>query len=134
MYKSQVEQIAGICDCTEGLENRIKQAVNEAGTLDELIELVKTKRYTHTRIERLLTCSLLGIQKNEYPLDYIRVLAMNQTGRALLREIKMRCRLPVITNLSKPVSYTHLDVYKRQLYNDRLLVNTGSLVGTDKFQ
>ena len=132
LRKMTVEQIAGICDCTEGLENRIKQAVNEAGTLDELIELVKTKRYTHTRIERLLTCSLLGIQKTEYPLDYIRVLAMNRTGRALLREIKKRCRLPVITNLSKQQidspSLT-IDLLAGDLYS--LLYDSGRQAGMD---
>ena len=132
LRKMTADQIADVCDCTEGLENRIKQAANGAGSLDELIGLVKTKRYTYTRIERLLTCSLLGIQKVEYSLDYVRVLAMNQTGRALLREIKKRCRLPVITNLSKQQIDSPslaIDLLAGDLYS--LLYDSGRQAGMD---
>ena len=93
--------LAETADCSEGLENRIiSEAIKCSGDY-ELIENIKTKRYTSGRIERIIANSLLGIKNKGYEPEYIRVLALNNTGKELLKEIKSKSTLPVITNLSK---------------------------------
>lgn len=93
------EQLRKINDVGEGLENRILRAAAECSAIDEIAEKIKTKRYTMSRIRRILISSLLGItadMSNHMP-DYIRVLAMNETGKSALKEIKKRSKLPIIT-------------------------------------
>ncbi|MBE6741342.1 MAG: nucleotidyltransferase family protein [Ruminococcaceae bacterium] len=87
-----------IDDVSEGLENRIVGAVKTAKTLDELYDMIKTKRYTHSRIRRIILRAYLGITK-DMPKNpqYLRVLAFNSKGRELLSEMKKRAVLPVIT-------------------------------------
>lgn len=92
-------ELQKINDVSEGLENRILKAAAEYHTIDKIAESVKTKRYTMSRIKRILISSLLGItsEMSEHLPDYIRVLAMNDTGKAVLKELKMRSKLPIIT-------------------------------------
>lgn len=87
------EEIKNIPDVNEGLENVIKGASNTTNNLEDLIEKCKSKRYTRTRIQRILVCALLGItkkdieiSKNEIP--YTRVLAVSENGKKLLPYIK----------------------------------------------
>lgn len=94
-------RLSETADCNEGLENRIISSAIKASSYDQLIDMIKTKRYTRGRIERIIANSLLGIDKDAYTPEYIRVLAMNQNGMKLLKKIGESCSLPVITNLSK---------------------------------
>ncbi len=87
--KMSVQDIADIPDVSEGLENKIKNASNECNTVNELINIIKSKRYTETRIQRILLCSILGITKNIIAdlyktQPYIRVLGMNEKGKEFL--------------------------------------------------
>jgi len=59
------EEIAKICGVSEGLENKIKKEVLYAKNIDELIKSIKSKRYTYSRISRILCCILLGITKSK---------------------------------------------------------------------
>lgn len=88
-------QIDGV---SEGLENRICAAVAAASSLDALYADIKTKRYTLSRIRRIILKSYLSITK-EYTRDvpYIRILGFSESGRKILPEIKKRAQLPVIT-------------------------------------
>lgn len=56
-----VQEIAALPDVSEGLEYRIKEAANVSTTLEGLLSYIKTKRYTHTRIQRILLHSLLEL-------------------------------------------------------------------------
>jgi len=51
------DYIASLPDVCEGLENRIYDAALKCATRSELIERVKTKRYTYARISRILLCA-----------------------------------------------------------------------------
>ena len=85
-------------DISEGLENRIMTAVRTSVDTEELIQMIKTKRYTRARINRLLMYALLEIQSNELsdiPL-YIRVIGFNERGREILKSVKKCASLPVI--------------------------------------
>ena len=86
------EEISKIADVNEGLENSIKLASTTCKTIDEIIEKVSTKRYTKTRISRILTYILLDITKSEMEQSknanqYIRVLGINKKCEGILKKI-----------------------------------------------
>ena len=92
LRRMTIEEIAEIPDVTEGLENLIKNAANSCNTIEEFISIVKSKRYTVTRLKRILVYCLLGITKkdmlNSQKVDpYIRVLGFNEKGKELLSNI-----------------------------------------------
>ena len=93
------EQLSDICDMTEGLENRFIAAGRQCASLDGISELVKTKRYTKSRVDRVMLNIILNITKEnaDFAPYYIRVLALNERGAELLKELKRRSALPVIT-------------------------------------
>ncbi len=93
---------------SEGLENRIKEAAYGAKNYIELLDLIKTKRYTMTRIQRILIHGLLGLSKQEILSmahekgpSYVRVLAFTQKGAELIRLMKTTSSIPIITNINK---------------------------------
>ncbi len=95
------EDFLNIEDVNEGLENRIVEAVKGAKTLDELYDSIKTKRYTHSRIRRIILRAYLGITKNySFEPPYIRVLGFNGRGKELLAKMKESASLPVISRYS----------------------------------
>lgn len=97
------DYLKSINDVSEGLENRIISSAREHTTIKEIAESVKTKRYTQTRINRILLSALLGITGDLSKLapEYIRVLGMNRTGMKILSEAKKKSSLPIITKASK---------------------------------
>ncbi len=96
------QKIAQINDVGEGLENRIKEAAMQAVSVDELCDMVKTKRYPMSKIKRIVYSSLLGITNEiaQKTPDYIRVLGMNNTGKEILRDIKDKSDLNIITKVA----------------------------------
>lgn len=72
---------------SEGLWRKFMHAVREKATIEEIQTAVKSKRYTRTRLDRMLMCAFLGITEEmlRTPAPYTRVLAFNDRGRALLR-------------------------------------------------
>lgn len=97
------EEISQIADVNEGLENSIKLASTTCKTIDEIIEKVSTKRYTKTRISRILTYILLDITKSEMEQSknanqYIRVLGINKKCEGILKTINND---KLITSLKK---------------------------------
>lgn len=84
--------IAKLPDVSEGLENKIKLAVNTSNNLDEVINKIKSKRFTQTRIQRILLYALLNISKREMEISkkitpYIRVLGFNKHGKRIISAI-----------------------------------------------
>lgn len=92
LRKMTMTEIANLPDVTEGLENKIKQAVNTSNNLDDLINKIKTKRFTQTRIQRILVYALLNITKKDIDnskrvTPYIRVLGFNKHGKRIISAI-----------------------------------------------
>ncbi|NLL63325.1 MAG: nucleotidyltransferase family protein [Ruminococcaceae bacterium] len=85
-------------DVSEGLENRIFSAIESATSLEELYNTIKTKRYTHSRIRRIITSLYLGILPSlaQRPVPYIRVLGFSEVGREVLKKARKSAKLPVI--------------------------------------
>ena len=119
--KMSIEQIANLPDVTEGLENSIKKAASECNTLEELIDKIKSKRYTQTRIQRILIYALLGITKKHMEVaknnaPYIRVLGFNDKGKELISEISYKNpKINMITSVSKYIGEVSKKINKRQL-------------------
>lgn len=88
----------------EGIEYRLKKVIGDAETWEELIKLVKTKRYTYNRISRMLTAILVGFTKEEgqiREINYIRVLGFNMKGQMYLKKIKNKVTVAIITKFEK---------------------------------
>lgn len=99
------EDFAKIPDCAaEGLYHRVFDAVQQAASLDELYDLIKTKRYAMSRVKRIVSGAFLGLDSSVLKtaeLPYIRVLGMNDAGAAVLKKAKSAgCRLPVSASLA----------------------------------
>lgn len=110
-----VEDIKKAPDIAEGLENRIYNAIHSATSLEELYSIVKTKRYTHSRIRRIITALYLGILPDDISegIPYIRVLGLNERGREILREAKSSANLPVIM---KTADVNELSSYAKHVF------------------
>ena len=87
----------------EGLNSRIKKYIDNSKTLDELIQNVKTKRYTYVRLNRMFTHILCNFTKDEaknIDITYIRILGFSKKGRLYLNKVKKLSNIPIITNYS----------------------------------
>jgi len=87
-------------EVSEGLENKLAAAARSAISLEELYARVKSKRYTLSRIRRIVMNRFLripgGLQKQ--PPLYGRVLAFNDRGQEILRQAKKRTSLCLSTS------------------------------------
>ncbi len=102
LRSASVQDLKRINGIHEGLENRLKKVAISVGSMEELITGIKSKRYTRTRIQRIILHSLFNLTKREVrdfnktgPL-YCRVLGMTKKGRNILRKAKLNSRLPIV--------------------------------------
>jgi predicted nucleotidyltransferase len=109
------EDFLALPDCSEGLENRLFRAAQQATSLEEFFSLAKSKRYAHSRLRRLCLWAWLGMTAQDRPerVPYVRVLGMTDRGREVLRQMKKTCPLPVIT---KPAAGKKLPPEARRLF------------------
>ncbi|MBQ7385871.1 MAG: nucleotidyltransferase family protein [Ruminococcus sp.] len=106
MYKLKsmsLEDFENLPDISEGLHNRIYAAVKKCNSLEELLSAVKTKRYTHARLRRIITSAVLGITKDlqNTPIPYLRILGMSEKGKEALSQISKKSCLPVVTSVAQ---------------------------------
>lgn len=97
------EELKDTADVTEGLHNRILSVAKEHNSIKEILNKIKTKRYTHSRLRRILICALLGIKNEHYNYDvpYIRILGFSQKGAEILKKISSTATLPLVINTAK---------------------------------
>ncbi len=90
-------------DVSEGLHNRILSAARTNQNIADILDTIKTKRYTHARLRRIITCALLNISKDiqELSVPYVRILGYNTKFQCVLKEIFEKSSLPVIMNVAK---------------------------------
>ena len=103
-------------DISEGIDNRIKKYITTCNTYDELINKVKTKRYTYNKIKRILLYILLDIKKDIKVYDYIRPLGFNNKGLKYLNSIKKSLTLPLISNYNKNKDLLELEYKADSIY------------------
>ena len=119
-----VDAIADACQCSEGLENLLKDAA-ACPSFAEALQLCTSKRYTTSRIRRLFMQLLLDVPRWRWEDNtpaYLRVLAFNDTGRQLLKQMKSTASLPLITGLYRnwPQRLQHLSMRQQQIYTQQL--------------
>lgn len=120
-------------DVSEGLENKIKKASDSCNTLADLTNMIKSKRYTMTRINRILLYVLLNITKKDIEdsykaLPYIRVLGVNQKGKELLSKIsKANKKINIVTSPKKFLDTTKNKTLKNMLEKDMFASNIYTL-------
>lgn len=88
----------------EGIESRILKYIYNSNNLEELINNIKTKRYTYNKIQRMLMHILCDFTKEEAKKyksnEYIRILGFSKQGRKYLNTVKKESKLPIITGYS----------------------------------
>ncbi|MGI6426695.1 MAG: nucleotidyltransferase [Natronincolaceae bacterium] len=106
LRRSNPGNIRNVFDVVEGLENKIYRCAARMDTLEGLHDCIKSKRYTTTRLQRILTHILLNISKDDISYcndnggpQYARILAFNTKGREILRVLKTTSSIPIISNL-----------------------------------
>ena len=91
----------------EGIEGRIIKYITKSSTYEELINNIKTKRYTYNKISRMLLHILISFTKEEAQninIDYIRLLGFSPNGKHYLNKIKKELDVPLITGYKKNIS------------------------------
>lgn len=102
-----IEEIANLPDVSEGLEYAIKNAANSCNSIVEFLSIIKSKRYTNTRLQRILLYALLNITKKDMQISrktvpYVRVLGFNQRGRYIISEVaRQNPKLEIVTSVKK---------------------------------
>ncbi len=97
---TSLENFANVYDVTEGLENRFKEKATKIKDLKTLLLEVKSKRYTYTRLKRIVAGLVLGVNKSVIEelykikqLPYIKVLGFNNNNQSLLNELNCNTNL-----------------------------------------
>ena len=105
---SSAEEIQEIAEVVEGLENRILHSIDSCYDMKDVIDFIKTKRYTRTKIQRILLHILLDIKEKEVSyfmnlpkMPYIRVLGFKKETSDILADLTENAKVPVLTNLKK---------------------------------
>ena len=119
--KSYINSI--LLDVTEGIENRIYESLNYTYNISDMLSFIKTKRYTHTKIQRALLHILLDIKKTDlekYQMNFCPVseyLVLERIKSNILSEISKKSSVPVITNINKlPKNLS--DTATQMIYNE----------------
>ena len=83
---------------SEGLWRKFMHAARKERTVEAILTAVKSKRYTRSRLDRMLLCAFLGITREdlETPAPYTRVLALNDRGREILKRARAIGHFPNI--------------------------------------
>ncbi len=133
LRKMSVKEIAELADVTEGLENTIKNAADSCNSLIELVNIIKSKRYTLTRIQRILLYALLGITKKDMQnskkvTPYARVLGFNSKGKEMLSDIcNINPKIQMITSVKKYTEQNTNKILKEMLEKDIFATNIYTL-------
>ncbi len=89
----------------EGIDKKIKKEILNSTSYEDLINKIKSKRYTYNRINRMLVHILCGFTKEKKEkcnkIEYIRILGFNQKGQQYINRIKKEVTIPLISNFSK---------------------------------
>ena len=133
LRRMSVKEIAELPDVSEGLENSIKNAANSCNNLIELVNIIKSKRYTQTRIQRVLLYALLGITKKDMQnakkaTPYTRILGFNAKGKELLSDIcNKNPKIQMVTSVKKYMEQNTNKVLKEMLEKDIFATNIYTL-------
>ncbi|WP_027090928.1 nucleotidyltransferase [Cohnella thermotolerans] len=121
------DELSDFAEVSEGLEFRLRRSVAQLSgfRVEALLEALKTKRYTRTKLQRMLVRILLGHRKSDLSaerlasgIEYIRVLGFTDRGRELLRRMKGAASVPVVQSaLGGDWPYLAMDARASAVYS-----------------
>ena len=126
-------QLAERCEASEGIENLLSKAA-DCASLQSALAACSSKRYTASRIRRLLLQILLDLPKAIWQKQspaYMRVRAFNNIGRQLLHRMKTSAQLPIINKLGKNALCNDSVAYRTQLSAEVTATDLWSLLQKD---
>lgn len=116
--------IKNIPDVSEGLHNKIIKSIHNSNSYCELINNIKSKRYTETRIKRILCQYFIGFDTyvteslRREPSSYARILGFNSIGREILKIAKHTSSMPIYTKFPKKLNTSlSLDLKSTKAYS-----------------
>ncbi len=133
LRKMSIEEIEKLPDVSEGLENVIKNAANSCNNIIDLVNMIKSKRYTQTRIQRILVYALLGINKkmmenSRKTVPYTRILGYSDKGKYLISEImSQNPKLNLVTSVKDFLNTNKNKILKEMLETDIYSTNIYTL-------
>ena len=100
-YKINTDNVLNqYLDVDEGIEYRLSEYINKSKNINEFIKLIKTKRYTYNKLNRMFIHILLSFLKTDnIDIEYIKILGFNSNGKKYLNSIKDNLEIP--TNINK---------------------------------
>lgn len=133
LRRMTLSEIAALPDVSEGLENKIKTAANNCNNLADLINGIKSKRFTATRIQRILLYALLNITQKDMNISkkvtpYVRVLGFNKHGKKIISAIaKANPKTHVIISVKKFMESNTDNNLRNMISKDILATNIYTL-------
>ncbi|WP_019414402.1 nucleotidyltransferase [Paenisporosarcina sp. TG20] len=121
IIRSSLKELATYAEVTEGIEHLIYEAASQSETFEVFMKRVKSKRYTWTRIQRMLTHIYTGftweeLRSHQNP-TYLRVLGMTQNGQKYLNQNKKNLSLPLVSRVAATKdSLLDFDIRATDLY------------------
>ena len=134
ILRMSTDELSTYSEVTEGIEHLIKEAAKKSYTFDEFMSIVKSKRYTWTRIQRMLTHIYTGftwedLKQHKEP-SYLRLLGMSQAGQHYLNATKKNLPLPLISRVAATKdSLISYDIHATDMY--MLGLQLGTPIGMD---
>lgn len=121
ILRDRPARLSVYAEVTEGIENLLYEAAKNAVTFNEFMQFAKSKRYTWTRIQRMLTHIYTGFTRKQLRAferpEYIRVLGMTHNGRQYLNMQKKEAKLPIISRAADlPGDMGALDLHASYMY------------------
>ncbi|PKU53388.1 MULTISPECIES: nucleotidyltransferase [Lysinibacillus] len=115
-------ELTRYAEVTEGIENAIVKAAKTSSSFNSFMEKIKSKRYTWTRLQRMITHIYTGFTKEQLQSfeapSYIRLLGMSSVGQAYLGKQKKDIQLPLISRVAATNdAMLAIDIHAAELYN-----------------
>lgn len=121
-----------ISDANEGIENRIIAASYNNFLISKIIEAANSKRYTNSKIRRIILHTILNMKKGDYTNkpEYLRVLGFKKQSSILLKLVQQNSLLPMITNLKKTSHTKQNSMLQKEIESSDIYLN---FLQTNKF-
>lgn len=121
ILRDRPENLARFAEVSEGIENLLYAAAKEAVDAEQFLTRIKSKRFTRTRLQRMMTHTYTGftweqLRSFDAP-SYLRLLGMTQNGRHYLGDRKKSLTLPLISraaDLKDPMGM--IDLHASAMY------------------
>ncbi len=103
LLSRSLEELRSFAEIREGFENRISRSMTESESWENFIASCSTRRYPRTRVQRHAAHILLGLDHwtnraaQRLGPPYIRVLGFSSQGKELLREMRTKATLPIVS-------------------------------------